>query len=72
MWYDADIDAVMTRIAMRSIPRGRVSRIEALVFGFILAGSASCRRRRRHAWRARLHDRIISGHSPHGDVILDG
>jgi hypothetical protein len=47
MWYDADIDAAMTRTAMRSIPRGRVSRIEALVFGFILAGSASCRRERR-------------------------
>src|SRR5271156_3376125 len=25
MWYDADIDAVMSRTAMRPIPRGRVS-----------------------------------------------
>src|ERR1700723_4729982 len=25
MWYDADIDAIMTRTAMRPIPRGRVS-----------------------------------------------
>ena len=33
MWYDADIDAVMTRTAMRPIPRGRISRVEALVFG---------------------------------------
>src|SRR4029077_15695098 len=33
MWYDADIDAVMTRTAMRPIPRGRVSRTEALAFG---------------------------------------
>ena len=33
MWYDADIDAVMTRTAMRPIPRGRVSKVEALVFG---------------------------------------
>jgi protoheme IX farnesyltransferase len=33
MWYDADIDAVMTRTAMRPIPRGSVSRAEALVFG---------------------------------------
>ncbi len=40
MWYDADIDAVMTRTAMRSIPRGTVSRAEALAFGLILAGSA--------------------------------
>ena len=40
MWYDADIDAVMTRTAMRPIPRGTISRIEALVFGLVLAGSA--------------------------------
>jgi len=33
MWYDADIDAVMTRTAPRPIPRGRVSRAEALAFG---------------------------------------
>jgi protoheme IX farnesyltransferase len=39
MWYDADIDAVMTRTAMRPIPRGRVSRPEALAFGLILAAS---------------------------------
>ena len=26
MWYDADIDALMARTAMRPIPRGRVSR----------------------------------------------
>jgi protoheme IX farnesyltransferase len=36
MWYDADIDAVMSRTAMRPIPRGRVSRFEALVFGLVL------------------------------------
>jgi heme o synthase len=40
MWYDADIDAVMTRTAGRPIPRGAVSQLEALAFGFILAGSA--------------------------------
>jgi heme o synthase len=38
MWYDADIDAVMTRTAMRPIPRGRVSRLAALVFGLVLGG----------------------------------
>src|SRR3954454_2572488 len=27
MWYDADIDAVMTRTAMRPIPRGKVSKV---------------------------------------------
>src|SRR5712675_451267 len=40
MWYDADIDAVMARTAMRPIPRGRVLRVEALVFGLVLTGSA--------------------------------
>jgi|HubBroStandDraft_6_1064221.scaffolds.fasta_scaffold71395_1 protoheme IX farnesyltransferase len=40
MWYDADIDAMMTRTAMRPIPRSTVSRVEALVFGLVLAGSA--------------------------------
>ena len=40
MWYDADIDAVMARTARRPIPRGTISRTEALVFGLVLAGSA--------------------------------
>jgi heme o synthase len=40
MWYDADIDAVMSRTAKRPIPRGRVSRFEALVFGLVLAAFA--------------------------------
>jgi len=37
MWYDADIDAVMTRTAERPIPAGRVTRGEALGFGMTLA-----------------------------------
>jgi protoheme IX farnesyltransferase len=36
MWYDADIDAVMIRTAMRPIPQGKVSRFGALVFGLAL------------------------------------
>jgi protoheme IX farnesyltransferase len=40
MWYDADIDAVMTRTAMRPIPRGRVSRAEALAFGLMLSAGS--------------------------------
>jgi protoheme IX farnesyltransferase len=40
MWYDADIDAVMNRTARRPIPRGRISRAEALAFGLVLACSA--------------------------------
>jgi heme o synthase len=37
MWYEADIDALMTRTARRPIPRGAISRPEALAFGLILA-----------------------------------
>ena len=37
MWYDADIDAVMSRTANRPIPAGRVRREEALAFGIALA-----------------------------------
>jgi heme o synthase len=40
MWYDADIDALMARTAMRPIPGGRVSRSEALVFGLTLGTCA--------------------------------
>ena len=40
MWYDADIDAVMTRTARRPIPDGKVSRAEALGFGLVLACGA--------------------------------
>lgn len=37
MWYDADIDAVMTRTAKRPIPAGKVTRSEALAFGLVLS-----------------------------------
>src|SRR6476469_8164902 len=40
MWYDADIDAIMSRTAMRPIPRGKISRFEALVLGLVLGGFA--------------------------------
>jgi protoheme IX farnesyltransferase len=40
LWYDADIDAIMPRTAMRPIPRGKVSRLEALLFGLVLGGFA--------------------------------
>jgi protoheme IX farnesyltransferase len=36
MWYDADIDARMARTAGRPLPRGKISRREALVFGLSL------------------------------------
>jgi len=37
MWWDADIDAVMTRTAQRPIPAGRISSEEALGFGLFLS-----------------------------------
>jgi heme o synthase len=37
MWYDADIDALMSRTANRPIPRGRITPAEALTFGMTLA-----------------------------------
>ncbi|MBZ9662114.1 heme o synthase [Mesorhizobium sp. ESP-6-4] len=37
MWYDADIDAVMTRTAGRPVPSGRVTPGEALSFGLVLS-----------------------------------
>src|ERR1700761_8566169 len=38
MWYDADIDAKMSRTAGRPIPRGTISASDALAFGVTLAG----------------------------------
>jgi protoheme IX farnesyltransferase len=37
MWYDADIDAVMTRTQTRPIPAGRVSKDDALMLGLMLS-----------------------------------
>src|SRR5450830_630151 len=37
MWYDADIDALMSRTAKRPVPAGRVTPQEALAFGLILS-----------------------------------
>jgi protoheme IX farnesyltransferase len=37
MWYDADIDAIMTRTAQRPVPAGRIAPGEALAFGLVLA-----------------------------------
>jgi protoheme IX farnesyltransferase len=37
MWYDADIDARMARTAARPIPRGHITRDEALSFGSVLS-----------------------------------
>jgi protoheme IX farnesyltransferase len=40
MWYDADIDAVMSRTAQRPIPAGNVLPREALAFGMTLAAGS--------------------------------
>ncbi len=37
MWYEGDIDALMSRTANRPIPRGRITAPEALAFGMTLA-----------------------------------
>ena len=37
MWYDADIDAVMSRTRSRPVPSGRVAPGEALAFGLTLS-----------------------------------
>jgi heme o synthase len=37
MWWDADIDAVMTRTANRPIPSGRITPDEAFAFGLVLS-----------------------------------
>lgn len=37
MWWDADIDALMTRTAKRPIPDGRIRPDEALAFGLVLS-----------------------------------
>jgi protoheme IX farnesyltransferase len=38
MWFDADIDAKMTRTARRPVPAGRIQPGEALAFGLTLSG----------------------------------
>lgn len=40
MWYDADIDAMMSRTSKRPIPSGRVTPEEALAFGIVLSAGS--------------------------------
>ena len=37
MWYDADLDKLMTRTCLRPIPRGKINKNQALIFGIILS-----------------------------------
>ena len=42
MWYDADIDAIMSRTANRPIPAGRIERDHALALGLVLSAFSVC------------------------------
>ncbi len=36
MWYEADLDALMTRTCLRPIPTGKINKRDALIFGLLL------------------------------------
>jgi protoheme IX farnesyltransferase len=36
MWYESDLDALMTRTCLRPIPTGKINRKQALAFGILL------------------------------------
>ena len=36
MWYESDIDALMTRTCLRPIPSGKINKEQALIFGILL------------------------------------
>ncbi len=36
MWYESDVDALMSRTCLRPIPTGKINKRQALVFGIIL------------------------------------
>ena len=42
MWYDSDIDAIMSRTANRPIPAGRIERDHALALGLVLSAFSVC------------------------------
>ena len=75
MWWDADIDANMSRTAMRPIPRGAVPPNQALAFGALLADGLGRRSRtpgqlaRRRP--ARAHHRDLHSALHHGSQALD-
>ena len=37
MWYESDVDALMSRTCLRPIPTGKIKRDQALLFGIILS-----------------------------------
>ena len=36
MWYESDLDALMTRTCLRPIPAGKINKEQALIFGILL------------------------------------
>ena len=37
MWYEADLDKLMTRTCLRPIPAGKLNKKQALIFGVVLS-----------------------------------
>ncbi len=37
MWYEADLDKLMTRTCLRPIPTGKINKEHALIFGIVLS-----------------------------------
>ena len=35
MWYESDLDSLMTRTCLRPIPTGKVTKTQALIFGIL-------------------------------------
>ena len=42
MWYESDLDALMSRTCLRPIPTGKVKKDQALYFGIILSALSVC------------------------------
>ena len=43
MWYESDLDALMTRTCLRPIPTGKVNKNQALIFGISISGFSTFR-----------------------------
>jgi protoheme IX farnesyltransferase len=37
LWYESDLDALMSRTCLRPIPTGKVKKVQALIFGILLS-----------------------------------
>ena len=41
MWYESDLDALMSRTCLRPIPTGKVKKDQALIFGIVAVNNFS-------------------------------